>query len=542
MPEDTSERMSRRNYLRFAGAASAVALAGCAGEDVEDFDDDDDGLDGDDGTDTGNGDDGDEDNHLHIAQTQNPTTLDPHDHRETTTDNVLLQAYEFHFERDLDGNLVEGLVTDWEILDEERYWIEIREDVPFHSGEDLLPSDSAFSINRVVDADVGNLQSPQSDQLAGVTGAEVADDGHAVVLHTDGPNPMTFANLGSYCPVVQEDWIMDREAEEVAADINGTGPYQLEEFVDGEHTDFTRFADYWGGEASIETLRIDASEEASTRINSLRAGEIDIATAVPPTDAGAIEGDDDTYIADAPSTRILMLPMRYDVEPFDSQEFRQAMNYAVDFDSIIDNVLSGFGDATAQPTLEGYFGHNPDLDPYPYDPERAEELVEESGHAGVEIELHVPAGRYLQSDEIAQACVGYIDDLDNVNCEINMRDFGELAGQLLDGDITSTPPFFLIGWGNTTFDAQNNLLPWLTGGTSQYTFVDDELEELILDARTEVDEDTREQLMMDACARAHDLAVFVFLNREYLIYGLNQRVQWDPTPDEYTRAYEMSLQ
>ncbi len=534
MPEDTEDRISRRSYLRFAGAAAAVGVAGCAGEDVDDLDEDDDVGAGDDHDD-------DEENHLHISQTQNPTTLDPHDHRETTTDNVILQAYEFHFERDLDGNLTDGLVTDWEVVEEDRYRIEIRDGVSFHNGDELEPSDSAFSMNRVVDASVGNLESPQRDQLAGVESAEV-DGENAVLIHTDGPNPMTFANLGSYCPVVQEDWIMSREPEEVAEEMNGTGPYQLEEFVDGEHTDFTSFPDYWQGEAEIESLRIDASEESSTRINSLRAGEIDIATAVPPADAGSIEGDDDTYIADAPSTRILMLPMRYDVEPFTSQEFRQAMNYAIDFQSIIDNVLSGFGDATAQPTLEGYFGHNPDLEPYPYDPERAEELVEESGFAGAEIQLDVPAGRYLQSDEIAQACVGYIDDLDNVSCEINLRDFGELAGILLDGDIESTPPFFLIGWGNTTFDAENNLLPWLTEGTSQYTFVDEELEDLILAARTEVDEDAREQLLMDACARAHELAVFVFLNREYLLYGLRQRVDWEPTPDEYTRAYGMSFE
>ena len=530
MPSDTEERISRRNYLQFAGAAAAVGLAGCAGDDVDDLENgDDDGDDVDD-----------EESHIHITQTQNPNTLDPHDHRETTTDNVILQAYEFHFTRDLDGNLAEGLVTDWEIVDDDRYQLEIREGVSFHNGDEMVPEDSAFSINRVVDPDVGNLESPQRDQLAGVESAEVTDDGH-VLVHTDGPNPMTFTNLGSYCPVVQEDWIMSHEPEEVAEDMNGTGPYQLEEFVDGEHTDFVAFPDYWQGAAEIDTLRIDASTESSTRINSLRAGEIDVATAVPPSDAGAIEADDDTYIQDAPSTRILMLPMRYDVEPFTSQEFRQAMNYAIDFDSIIENVLSGFGDATAQPTLEGYFGHNPDLDPYPYDPERAEELVEESGFAGAEIELVVPAGRYLQSDEIAQACVGYIDDLDNVSCEIDLTDFGELAGILLDGDIESTPPFFLIGWGNTTFDAENNLLPWLTEGTSQYTFVDEELEDLILSANSEVDPDERERLLMEASARAHDLAVFVFLNREYLIYGLNERVEWEATPDEYTRAYEMSL-
>ncbi|GAB6880431.1 ABC transporter substrate-binding protein [Halorubrum gandharaense] len=535
--------MSRRNYLQFAGATSGIALAGCLDGDPDDLDDIENGDE--------NGEDEDDDDelsveededHLHISQTQNPTTLDPHNHRETTTDNVLFQAYELHLARDLEGNLVDAIATDWEVIDDETYRLEIRDGVQFHDGTELEPSDCAFSMNRVVDPDVGNLESPQRDQIPGVESAEVSDDGEAVIVNSDGAYPTAFADLGSYCPVVSEDWIMDREPEEVAQDINGTGPYELDEFVDGEYTDFVAFEDYWDGEAEIGSLRIDAAEESSTRINSLRAGEIDVATAVPPTDAGEIESDEDTYIADGPSTRILMLPMRNDVEPFDSQEFRQAMNYAIDLDSIVENVLSGFGDATGQPTLEGYFGHNEDIDPYPYDPEHAEELVDESGHAGVEIELTVPSGRYLLSDEIAQACVGYIDELDNVDCEINMTDFGELTGVILDGDLETSPEFFLIGWGNTTFDAQANLLPWLTEGTSQYTFVDDELEDLIAQAETETDDDAREQLLKDACELAHELAVFVFLNREYLIYGLNQRVEWEPTPDEYTRAYEMSIQ
>ena len=528
MTGNNNGAVGRRSFLAYAGAAAATAtIAGCLGGDDTDPDE-------------GEG-EVDEDSELWISQTQDPTTLDPHDHRETTTDNVLLQAYELHLARDPDGEITDGLVTDWEIVDDDQHRLTVREDVSFHEGDDLAPEDCAFSINRVVDPDAGNLESPQADQLAGVTGAEVADDDHAVVVHSEGANPTVFANLASYCPVVQESWVMDREPEEVAEEINGTGPYQLEEFVADEYTRFTAFEDYWQGQAEIYELTIDASSESSTRINSLQAGEIDVATAVPPDDAPGIDADDDLHIADAPSTRILMLPMRYDVEPFDSQEFRQAMNYAIDFDAIIESVLNGFGDATAQPTLEGYVGHNPGLDPYPYDPDRAEELIEESGHAGEEIELHVPAGRYLQSDEIAQACVGYIDDLDNVTCNIEMRDFGELAGTLLDGDIETTPPFFLIGWGNTTFDAQQNLYPWFTDGTSQYTFIDDDLQGLIRDAASETDPDEREQMLMDACEMAHELAVFVFLNREYLIYGINDRIEWEPRQDEYSLAYEMSL-
>lgn len=98
---------------------------------------------------------------------------------------------------------MDQLVTDWEVIDDDRYRLEIRDGVPFHEGGELTPGDVAFSINRVVDEDAGNLQSPQADQLAGVTGAEVEDGD--VIVHTEEANPMVFANLASYCPVVQEE-------------------------------------------------------------------------------------------------------------------------------------------------------------------------------------------------------------------------------------------------------------------------------------------------------------------------------------------------
>lgn len=541
MPRHDEPRVNRRKFLAFAGtAAVTTTLAGCVGDDDDPGeptptpDDDDDDV-----TPTPPDDDP-EPGEIRITQRQWPTTLDPHDHRETTTDNVILQSYEQLIAREADGTMVESLAVEWEEVDEDHHRMTIREGVQFHEGGEFTANDAAFSIMRVRDEDVGNLASPQADQIPGIDDAEASDE-YTLEIHSGDPNPMVFANLGSYTPMMQEDWVMDHEPEYVAENMNGTGAYVQEEYVDGEYIQFSAFEDYWRGAPDIDSLVMDASTESATRVSSLLAGESDLVDAVPPADAADVDAAEDTRILDAPSTRILMLPMVYNQEPFTSQEFRQAMNYAIDFEAIIDEVLRGFGDATAQPTLEGYFGHNPDLEPYPYDPPEAERLVDESGFAGAELELHMPTGRYLMSDEIAEACAGYVDDLSNVSCELVPRDFGELAGQLLDGDPNTSPPFFLIGWGNSTFDAQPNLLPWFTEGTSIYTFVDEELEELIFAAQSETDEDERESLLQEACALAHDLAVFVFLNREYLIYGVNERIEWEPRQDEHQLVREMSL-
>lgn len=545
MPSDRIRELRRRRFLRYSTAGVlSVTLAGCLGDDEDDIlddDDDDDDMVADD-------DDDDDDDtvepqeyEIAITQRQDPTTLDPHDHRETTTDNVILHAYEGLLDRSPTGEIIPALAVEYEQIDTTQHRFHLREGVQFHEGGEFTAADAAFSIMRVRDDDVGNLASPQVDQIPGIIDTEVVDDYTVDVISGDA-NPMLFANLASNTPMVQEDWIMDNEPEFVAQNMNGTGPYRLDEFVDGEFTRFTSYEDYWDGEPPIDIVTIDAATEDATRVSSLRAGEIDLAEAVPPTDAPDIQADDDLRIESAPSTRIIKMPMVWNQEPFTSQEFRQAMNYAIDLDGIIEDVLLGFGDPTGQPTLEGYFGHNPDIEPYPFDPELAEQLIDDSGFAGAEIEIHNPTGRYLLNDPIAEAVVEMINNLPNVSCEFVPRDFGELAAQLLDGDPGTSPPFFLIGWGNSTFDAEPNLLPWYTEGTPLFTFVDEELEDLIFAATTETDPDTREQLLQDACALAHELAVDVFLHREFSVHGINNRVEWaEPRQDELMLAKGMSV-
>lgn len=547
MPEEDTQ-VNRRRFLEFAGVSTATAatvgLAGCLGDDEdleeeleEELDDDDDEEVVDDDDDEEVVDD--EPFEMTMTQRQDPTTLDPHDHRETPTDNVILHAYEGNLWRAPDGEIIPSLATEWEQLDPGRHKLTIREGVQFHDGSELTPGDCAYSIRRVVDSDVGNLESPQRDQLDGIVDAEVDEDEHAIVVHSDGANPMVFANLASHCPVVSEDWIEAREPEDVAEEMNGTGPYQLDEFVDGEYVQLEAFDDYWDGRPEIDRVEIIAAGEDSTRVGQLEAGETDVVSAVPPPDAARVEANEELRIEDMGSTRILFAPMRYDVEPFTSVEFRQAMNYAIDLDQIIAEVLEGFGEATGQPTLEGYFGYNPDIDPYPYDPDRAEELVEESGFVDEEIEIEYPAGRYLLNDEIIAAVAGFIDELDNVSCEAVSRDFGTLAGELLDGNIDTMPPFYNIGWGNTTFDASQTVVPWFREGTSQYHYVSEEMNDLLDRQGVEADPDEREEILKEINRYAHDNALWVFLNQEFLIFGINERIDFTIRQDEYFLAQDM---
>jgi len=545
MSDKDSPDVSRRKFLGFAGAATATAVAGCGGNGGTDTETEpsDDGTD--EPTDTPAGDDTpterpepetrdgylqrsnriaheeapwvflnrqysvygksddiewepradefidaysispatDSGDDVVLNQSSMDSGLDPQDHRETPTDNIVMQAYEKLLDRDREGGIIDSLATDYSRQEEGLVRFHIREGISFHSGDNLTPEDVAFSINRIVDPDTGGLASPQQDQLSGVTGAEVVDGERAVDVMSEGLNPIVFSLFASYGPIMNKSWVQSNDGSYINQNIDGTGPFVLETYEQGVEVVFNRNTNYWRESAEISTFTVRASSESSTRVNSLISEESDIIVNVPPQEVSRVENNDGTGVAPVPSTRIIFNAMRYDVEPFDSQEFRQAVNYAIDLESIVQNVLNTFGDQTAQPTLDGFFGYNEDLDPYPHDPEQAEALVEESGYAGVEVELHTPVGRYLNDVGIAQAIAGYLDDLENVTASVNQRDFQALASEILDGDIETSPHWYLLGWGNATFDASQTLIPLLTSDGNLTSWSNEEFDRLVEEAQ-----------------------------------------------------------
>ncbi len=517
---ERDQMLSRRRTIQAIGSGTvAVGLAGCTGGNSSQTDNTD-GFE------------------ITITQGTTPTTLDPHDNRSTSTDTVLMQSYEALLRRDADGNIQPELATDWERIDPGRFRFYIREGPRFHqTGNELAPEDVVYSINRVVKPSVG-FESPQTSQLAGVTGAEVVDGERAVDLLSDGLNPLLPRQIPNNGQVIEKEWAQEHEKSYIAQHINGTGPFQLTSYEQDVRAVFERYDDYWRDEAAVSRLTFAGAQEPSVRVNQLIEGETDITVNIPPQSVSRVRSSE-ASITPAPSTRIIYAAMKTTVEPFTSPQFRRAMNYAVDIRSIIENILSGFGSATAQPTLEGFFGHNPELEPYPYDPEQATQLVEESGFADTTVTLHTPVGRYLRDVQIAQAVVEMIDELPNVTAELKQREFGSLSSELVDGDITTGPAFYLIGWGNPQMDASQTLIPTLTSDGTLTSWQNDKLDTLVEQAQN-TSGDERKQLLQEANTHAHNQAPWIFLNRQYSVYGTSPRVDWQPRRDERIDAYAVN--
>ena len=555
MTEDDGT-IDRRRFLTFAGATSAATMAGCLGGGDDDGGDDTGGNDtgGDDtggndtgGNDTGSDDTGSDDTAdeqevvVGVTMGQMDSGLDPQDHAETNTDIIVSQAYEGLMDRDPDGAVIAALATNWERLEAGSARFTLRDGVTFHNGDELTAEDVRYSIRRIELEDVGGALPQQGDLVGGTAlGGVEAGDGE-VTVNFEGLNPIVFALFATNGEIMQQSWTEENDDGFINRNMNGTGPFQLQSYESDVEVVVERYEDYWDDTAAVDGVSLTGSSEASTRVNQLLAEESDIVTNVPPQEVPRVQDSDVASMAPVPSTRVIFLQMRFDAEPFSSQQFRQAMNHAVDNQGIIENVLSGFGAVSSQPTLPQFTGHNPDVEPYEYDPAQAEELVEQSGFAGVEITLETPIGRYLLDTEVAQAAANQINSLSNVTCNLEQREFNALVQDVTASNIEDRPKFNLLGWGNGEFDASQTINPLLTSDGPLTVLKNDEIDGLMSDAANEPDIDQREQILQEANQRLHDLAPWVFMHQQSSLYGVTNRINWEPRPDELIDPYRATI-
>ncbi len=553
MPRDESEsQVDRRTLLKaVGGAAATVSVAGCGGTQTTPTEGDDGGdtetesemdtpMDGGDTEETTTESGGEEALSVGATLGQPDSGLDPHDHAETPTNIIVSQVYEGLMGRDKEGGVIAKLATEWERVESGTVRFTLRDGVTFHNGDPVTAEDVRYSIRRVELEEVGGAL-PQDGDLAGsgsLAGVE-AGDGEVTVTF-DGLNPIVFALFATNGQVMQRSFVENNENSFINRNTNGTGPFRVTGYQSGTSVSYERNEDYWGEPATAAEATITASSESSTRVNQLLAEETDIVTNVPPQEISRVEGSDVGSVSPVPSTRTIFLQMRFDVEPFSSQQFRQAMNYAVNVQEIIDNVLQGFGEITSQPTLSQFTGHNPDVEPYGHDPDRAEQLVEESGHAGVDITLQTPIGRYLKDVEVAQAAANQIDSLSNVNCELQQREFNSLVQDVTAESIEDRPRFNLLGWGNAEFDGSQTIGPLLTSDGPLTVLKNDEVDSLIQQAQSEPDPQAREQTLQECNQLLHDLAPWVFLHQQFSVYGTASDIQWEPRPDELIDLWTVS--
>ena len=439
-------------------------------------------------------------------------TFDPAGTTTTTVGNMVAYMVETLTRIDEEGEIHPHLATDWEISDDGlTYTLQLRDDVEFHDGTPFNAEAAVFNFDRIRDPDV---EVPIRAAFEPIESATALDE-YTVELQLSEPFPPLISALSFEVSSMLSPDSMEAEGNTYTDYTRpvGTGPYTYGEYVTGERFTLERFDNYWGELPYYSDVEFQIVPEAATRVSQLRAGDVDMIILPPISDLPALEEDPGVEVLLAPGNRQIFMAINNNT--IEDPRIRRAMNYAVDRESIIDRVLFGAADpvdAPMDPSLVGYCS----VGEWPYDPDRARELLEEADAVGMEIDFIAPTGRYIQDFEVAQAVTGFLEEVGLEVSGPDTLDWPSYVDAIIQPAEDQGQDLHLLGWAPSYMDSfqhmvifQSNQAP--PNGLATAFYDNSDVDELLAAAASEADPDARQQLYCDASEIIWDEAPHIFM-------------------------------
>lgn len=466
-----------------------------------------------------------------IAQTSAVNTLDPHGSASVGLDlSVLSHVYPTLILRQPDYKLVPSLAESWEAVDDLTWKFTLVPGAKFANGEPLDSETVAWNIERVTNPDKPMRISSWFRQIESVNVISPTE----FEIKTSSPYPALPAQLSMFM-LLPPKWASEHDP--VTETMSGF-KYKMVENVPGDHITLEPNPDFWGTPAQFDHVTFRVIPETASRIAALMAGEVDLINKVPASEIGRIKESPKADAGAVDSTRSVFIKLNTEKAPLDNKKFRQALNYAVDKTLIAEALFDGLATVSkCQVMTPDYFGYNPDLKPYPYDPEMAKKLLEESGvDLSQTFEFELPASTYLQGEEVTQAVAQMFGDV-GVKTEIQTMEFGAYLDKYRKAHDLGR--MSLLGQAWATIDADGLLTLFKPG--NQYSYWNDPaFDEQLVAGGSTTDEAARKAAYKKATEIMCDEAPVVFLYAQPATYGVSKNVSYKARGDDWMRAYDMT--
>lgn len=458
---------------------------------------------------------------LVVGQIAEPQSLDPqvstaaNDFRITT--NIFEGLVRFK-----DGTLeVEpALATDWTISDDGLvYTFTLREGVTFHDGTPFNAEAVKFTFDRMLDEshpyyDTGPF--PLSFNFADITETKVIDD-YTVEFTLGLPFAPFLTNLATNTGGIVSPAAVAEYGDDFGRNPVGTGPFQFAEWQSNTRVMAIRNDAYWGDPAGTETVVFRPITDANTRVAEMLSGGVDLMVEVPPDNVSMFADDPSFTVYDAVGPHVWYVMLNAKDGLFADPLVRQAANYAVNKETLVNDVLQGTADVSAGPIPPAFaWAYNEDVAPYPYDPDMARQLLDESGATDLSVTFYVteggsgmldpiPMGTAIQADleavgfDVAIETYEWNTFLANVNPGLEGKaDMAEMAWMTTDPD---TLPFLTL---------RTDAWPEAGGFNSSY-YSNVDVDEMLDQARMATDQEDRAALYRDIQQVVHDDAPWIFV-------------------------------
>jgi peptide/nickel transport system substrate-binding protein len=466
-----------------------------------------------------------------VVQTAWPQSLDPSMDTNANAGNLYLHMLEtpavYKYDAAQKVMKLEPLLCErWENKAPDRWRFFLRPGLKFSNGEEINSEVAKFSAETIK----GNkgMAAPSLGHIKEV----VPVDNLSFDIVTEGPYAATPAST-TYLFFLPPKYYVDSGGKaRFGRQPIGSGPYRFVDWQEGVHIKFEANPTYWGPKPQIPAITFRAQPETATRVALLETGEADLIIGVSPELIGRIQRTAD--IRTVRALRRVFCFFNCFVAPTDDPRVRKAINYAIDVDSIVKNVLGGHAYPAKGINKPGYIGYAPEkLEGYKYDPELAKKLLAQAGYPnGIDLDYNHPVGRWLNDKDVATAIVGMAA---KVGIRFNQKggEFNTVQSLYFTQKATGMN-MWSIGplWLDPSYEWQVEFYSKAPRKYCHSPKTDAMLEQL----RHEVDPAKRVPIAQEFEKYVVDeFCPWLFLYDEEHIYGVNKKLQWNPTP--YERMY-----
>jgi len=460
-------------------------------------------------------------NVLVVGQIAEPKSLDPQAVTAVNDFRILMNIYD-GLVRYKDGTLeVEpALAKSWTISDDGlTYTFNLREGVKFHDGTPFNAAAVKFNFDRMLDEnhpfyDTGPF--PLSFFFSAVDSV-TAVNAETVEFKLKEPYAPFLSNLAYPTGLIVSPSAVEKFGKEFGRNPSGTGPFRFAEWESNAKVVVTRNDDYWEGAPSLEAVVFRPITDGNTRVAEMLAGGIDLMVEIPPDSVATFANDKGYRVQEQAGPHVWFLILNAKEGPFANKAVRQAINYAIDKKSLVENVLQGTAEVAAGPTPPAFsWAYNESLQPYPYDPDKARAMIKEAGFENAKVTFYVteggsgmldpvPMGAAIQADlakvglEVKIETYEWNTFLGKVNPGLEGKaDMAEMAWMTNDPD---TLPYLALRTGAWPED----------GGFNSGYYSNPKVDKLLENARRSTDQAERAKLYREMQVIVQDDAPWAFI-------------------------------
>lgn len=443
-------------------------------------------------------------------------TLDPQGGWDGASLILLRQLYNGLVKLNDKLEVVGDLAESWNFTSDTSVTFNLKKGVKFHNGEEMKASDVVYSIQRA-------QQSPKVKSFTANIESVVANGDYEVTINTSIPYAPLMQNL---CHTANS--IVSQKAVEAAGDNFskapvGTGPFKFVKWDSGDKIVVTRNDDYFAGQVLPTSLTFKLMAEGSARTIALETGDIDFNMVVLSSDAKRVNESATTELVVSMSPKIEYVSFNQKKAPFDNEKVRQAINYAIDKDSL--NVLAteGYSTVTDSVMNSQIKGYTDNIQHYDYNVEKAKSLLAEAGYENGFSTSILVSGNTRKTEAVwIQSCLKEI----NIDVQINELESTTLLEQVNNGDYE----MFIMSYNNTTGDPDTSLYMLFnsnvpaSSGNRSFTNIP-EIDQWLEAGRSEIDETKRLEYYANIQKLLTEKAVWVPLYNVANMYGLHKGLQ-----------------